>query len=57
MSSEEIEEYMELLWQLKPTSKEESNDPFEDMSQMVQYFQHDCVMLWSQVSFNDFDVF
>jgi len=32
MSSEEIEEYQELLWQLKHASKEESDDPSEDIS-------------------------
>ena len=32
MSSEEIEEYQELLRQLKPTSKDESDDSFEDTS-------------------------
>lgn len=32
ISFEEIEEYMELLWQLELTSKEDSDDPFEDKS-------------------------
>lgn len=38
MSSEEIEEYWELLWQLELTSKEGRDDSFENTSQSVQYF-------------------
>ena len=28
----EIEEYGEVLWQLEPSSKEDEDDPFEDLS-------------------------
>ena len=38
MSSEEIEEYQELLKQLEPTSEEENDVPSEGTSQLVQYF-------------------
>lgn len=32
MSTKEIKKYKELLWELEPMSKEESDDPFEDTS-------------------------
>lgn len=51
MSSEEIEEYRELLRQLEPTSEEESYDSSKDTSQLVQYFWCDK---WFAI---DFDVF
>lgn len=39
MSSREIEEYSELMWQLEPPSEQENDDPSQDTSQIVKYFQ------------------
>ena len=47
MMFEEIEEYKELLWQLKQLLEEECDDPLDDMSQTVQYFCYDSDFLQS----------
>ena len=38
MSSKEMEDYLELLRQLEPMSKEESDNSFKDKSYLVLYF-------------------